>query len=139
MRAGDGIVAELFGLAVSEWGWSVRRALDCPIGALILACRESRRINQPREKRGFGWAEMDAMDALCAERHEKKTASDARTPTSKRAQEAANHTQARLSHGGRMFRQSLSGLSGAKNRHSARTMKPNNAANARNATSASAP
>ena len=62
MRAGDGIVAELFGLAVSEWGWSIRRALDCPLGALILAVRESRRLDQPCEKRGFGWAEQDALE-----------------------------------------------------------------------------
>lgn len=65
MRAGDGWVAEFIGHAIHAWHWDAARALDCPLGILILAMREERREGEPK-RRGFGWAEMDAMDALDA-------------------------------------------------------------------------
>ena len=60
MRAGDGFLAELLGHAIHAWHWRPDEALDCPLGLLLLAAREERREND-RRRRGFGWAELDAM------------------------------------------------------------------------------
>lgn len=54
-------MASLASHAISAWGWSLDRAINTPITAMIMANRHERRLIS---KKGFGWAQLDGLEEM---------------------------------------------------------------------------